>query len=205
MGTCLLQSNLLFWRLTGERPLPPPLARWPTTSEPRCLAHRYVDLVLAAAVAEQRRPLLRQVTAMAHRQTSQNAHAPLTRPQHPPPTARGAALAQAGAGAVAAARQPLPLHLTPPAGESYPIILGIAGRCRAAGRVRRTAPDDARCPTLSGCPCAPRIGACTEGIALAEPSAGAAPRMPAPDAAFAALPCHPQPNRSDHLAVTLSG
>ena len=112
------------------------------------------------------------VTTLAHRQTSQNAHAPLTRPQHPPPTARGAALAQAGAGAVAAARQPLPLHLTPPAGESYPIILGIAGRCRAAGRVRRTAPDDARCPTLSGCPCAPRIGACTEGIALAEPSGG---------------------------------
>ena len=88
--------------------MPPPLARWPTTSEPRCLAHRYVDLVLAAAVAEKHRPLLRQVTAMAHRQTSQNAHAPRT-------PARGAALAEAGAGAVAAARQPLPLHLTPPA------------------------------------------------------------------------------------------
>ena len=151
----------IFWGLTGERPLPPPLARWPTTSEPRCLAHRYVDLVLAAAVAEQHRLLLRQVTAMAHKQTSQNAHAPLTRPQHPPPTARGAALAEAGAGAVAASRQPLPRlqRLRRPrrnshcrdrlgarrAGESYPIILKIAGRCRAVGRVRHTAPDDARC------------------------------------------------------------
>ena len=77
MGTCLLQSNLLCWRPTGKRPWPPPLARR-TTFEPHCLAHRYTDLVLSAAVAEQHRstlPLMRQVTALVHRPTSQNAHA----------------------------------------------------------------------------------------------------------------------------------
>ena len=41
----------------------------------------------------------------------------------------------------------------------------------AAGRVCHAAPDDARCPTSSGCRRAPCLRACTAGIALPEPTA----------------------------------